>query len=131
MSYIILTPKLSSSEYQEFSIYSLNFFSITFKYTKSILVYFKYTKIHTYKYICSRLTVASSELETKTHFKFNKSTLAWNSLPASSSSLPANADRGYKQQLLDFKQCHLYLSNLCRECIYLDLGTYLNKQGAC
>ena len=37
----------------------------------------------------SRLTVSSSEAEKEIHFKFNKSTLARDLLPASSSPLPA------------------------------------------
>lgn len=68
MTYVILTPKLPSSKYQEFGIYSLNFLKRFFK-------------------VCSKLIVSSSESEKET--QFNKSTVAWNPLPASSSSFPA------------------------------------------
>lgn len=66
--------------------------------------------------------------EKKTHLKFNRSSLAWNSLPAFSSSLPAIQieDITSNNWILN----NFNLSNLCREYIYLDSGTYLSKQGA-
>lgn len=72
LTYIILTHTLPSSGYQEFGIYTLHIFSISFKYIR---------------FQADSVLWVSSEAKKAIHF--NKSTQAWDLLPASSSSLPA------------------------------------------
>lgn len=109
MTYIILTHTLPPSEYQEFGIYTLHFFSISFRYIRfqADSVLFRGKESNTLQQVHSSMELT----------------------PCLFQLFACYTCRGYKQQQLDFKQFQLYPSSVYREYSYLAQGTYLNYQG--